>query len=585
MGFKKFIFLLIFILIMPVSYEMIQRFQRGAPPSEPNYSQFEYEYYVEIYDKFFKENRLPDGNIIYETKRAKAVSHKFQAYKPSDMKRIFIIGGSVARGAFSDAAKFKNMLGDFIPGIKFEVILCGMGGYDSYRESLIEKEILGYNPDLIILMSGNNEYFVPVRLNLWFYRLNRLFRRAWFYRNLQREIAVLRRKPQISGVSRLTDFENNIRIMARRAKKSGIPIALCTLPVNFRDCPPQGVPPWQDKQFFLGWAALKEDRHLEAAKNFLNKFLMIRPGDKFGHYFLAQCYEGLGNYPKAKMHYLKSLDLDTDPGDRCTPQRNEIIRRICIQEGAILVDLDRAFTEISTNGLVGDNLFVDHCHWWGRYHPLIYRKIIKAMISYNNTHSNPLFVSLDRWQGNKQILEDFKFGDIEERCMEERGFNKILYSLKSIQDSKLSFGSLYSPREPVSPNFISERAIASIEAAYRFDHEVFLREESLLKMQIFERASLKWPGLDIPVNFDDYWSIFLYHTGETFRRLKLYSLAMEYLDEAIGRDTKYWFPYLSRGLTEHALGFIEKAEKDLEEADKKSGHGTLVKFYKEYLGV
>ena len=36
------------------------------------------------------------------------------------------------------------------------MISCGMGGYDSYRDAMVQREILDYQPDAIVVMSGSN---------------------------------------------------------------------------------------------------------------------------------------------------------------------------------------------------------------------------------------------------------------------------------------------------------------------------------------------------------------------------------------------------------------------------------------------
>lgn len=575
------VFILIFILSI-VTYEVILHLQRGSPPLESRYSQFEQEYYIEIYNRFFKKVCTPDGNIFYETQRSNATAQKFSAYKNKNTRRIFIIGGSVAMGAFSDSAYFENLLKYLIPTAKFEVICCGMGAYDSYRDSLIEKEIFNYSPDLIIVMSGNNEYFTPVRINPLLYKLNRLFRKLWVYRELQEKLAK-NNIYKISRIDRLVNFENNLRTMVNTAKREKVPIVFCTLPVNFHDCPPKGMPPWQNKLFFSAWINLKEDKNLEEARRKFELFLMEYPENAFGHYFLAQCYEGMSDYPHARDHYLRALNFDV-PGDRSSPQRNEIIRHICNQRKEILADLEKAFIKISTNGLTGSDLFVDYCHWWGRYNSLVYKEIIQAITEYNGADSSPITPFLYKMH-NLKFLGEPDFLKAKIAVPEEEAFSKILFSIKSIEDFKFSFGSLYPIKSTLNSNFLSERAVSSIEVAYYLNPNLFISEKSILKKQISEKVYAKWPGLAISSDFEEYWPIFLYHTGETFRRLRLYTMAIEYFSEAIKLNPNLWFPYLGRSLAYYALGFKNDAQKDIEEADKKSVHHALVNLYRDHYGI
>jgi len=252
--------------------EVVLRIQRGLPPLESDSPQFEYQY-EEIYKKFFRKIRLSNGTVVYKTQHSKAEEQSFPVSKIKETKRIFVLGGSVAMPFSGGLVKyFKELLESSILGERFEIIGCGAAAYDSYRVSLIHKEILNYDPDFIILMVGNNEYYTPVRINIWAYKLNKRFRNLWIYRDLQERLLTWGRGHgmyNISQENRPKNYENNLKIMIHRAKKRKIPMVLCTLPTNFRDCPPkQGISVWQDKQFFLAWKALNEKRFEEAKNGF-----------------------------------------------------------------------------------------------------------------------------------------------------------------------------------------------------------------------------------------------------------------------------------------------------------------------------
>jgi len=152
------VLILVFILSVLIS-EAVLRSQRGLPPPENDRSLFKAQY-EDIYKRFFKKIRLSDGTSVYKTQRKQEIEEFFPAHKIKGTKRIFVLGGSVAY-SFSrqqDREYIKELLEASLPGEKFEIIGCGMAAYDSYRESLIHKEILNYEPDLIVLLSGNNEF-------------------------------------------------------------------------------------------------------------------------------------------------------------------------------------------------------------------------------------------------------------------------------------------------------------------------------------------------------------------------------------------------------------------------------------------
>ena len=92
---------------------------------------------------------------VYAPQRLYNRATEFFVVKAPDTIRIFILGGSIvenwgSRDYGNYLEDFENILEDLIPGKDFEAINCGMGAYDSYRISLVEKEILSYQPDIIM---------------------------------------------------------------------------------------------------------------------------------------------------------------------------------------------------------------------------------------------------------------------------------------------------------------------------------------------------------------------------------------------------------------------------------------------------
>ena len=582
MKLKNFILGFIFIVILLVIIcEVGLRLRQGKPPFEPGLPQFDYNY-VEIHKSFFKIRRLLNGTVIYETQRPYDKPQHFAVQKDRDVKRIFILGGSVARG-LDERVFFKEFFEDLIPNMKFEIVNCGLPAYDIYRTSLIHKEILNYNPDLIIILSGNNEHYTPVRLNLWAYRSNRLLRSLWVYRILQdgflgnnKKISMHKR---ISKEVRLVNYRRNLKIMIHRAKKRGVPMLVCTLPANFRDCAPTGIPLWHERKYFLAWQALDHGEFEEAIKRF-RQFLITHPEDAFGYYYLAQCYDALEDYSQAQQYYIKALALDVNPGDRCPPQRNEVIRQLCAQEGAALADLEKAFIEIAPHGLVGKELMSDHCHWRKEHDSdfLVYNKIIQSLIEYNKTHSESILAPLDRWRYDQTLA---KQDSLKMKLFnpQEKG---ILLAGGLFGDLLRSFNYYYS-------HFISERWISFLKSAYYFNPNLF-DDVTSLKEQIltFKNTSgpywHAWPG-EFELIFNKAWAFFSCHTGEVFRRLGLYPKAIEYFNESINLNPNLWFSYLYRGIAYYKLGEIEKTQRDFKEADRKSHDHFLIEFYRESLGI
>jgi len=86
---------------------------------------------------------------------------KFLVNKPKNEFRIFILGGSSVRNLhfFSDLNYLKDKLEKSIGNKQVRIITIGADGYGTNRLLLHLPEVLGYEPDLIIVYSGHNEFW------------------------------------------------------------------------------------------------------------------------------------------------------------------------------------------------------------------------------------------------------------------------------------------------------------------------------------------------------------------------------------------------------------------------------------------
>ncbi len=87
----------------------------------------------------------------------------FQSPKPANTFRIFCFGGSTTYGRpFDGRTSFSRWLQDLLnasePEAVFEVINAGGISYASYRIVPLIKEALQYQPDLVIIYTGHNEF-------------------------------------------------------------------------------------------------------------------------------------------------------------------------------------------------------------------------------------------------------------------------------------------------------------------------------------------------------------------------------------------------------------------------------------------
>ena len=87
----------------------------------------------------------------------------FAAVKPAGTRRIFCLGGSTTYGhPWDDSTSYPRWLRDMLnaasPDQRWEVVNCGGISYASYRLAWLTDELLQYQPDVLIVHTGHNEF-------------------------------------------------------------------------------------------------------------------------------------------------------------------------------------------------------------------------------------------------------------------------------------------------------------------------------------------------------------------------------------------------------------------------------------------
>lgn len=116
-----------------------------------------------INSPIFIENNISGTQHYVNNPKFSFRNATFKTVKDNYTERIFVIGGSAAFGAGVEknetfAYLLEKKLNIRFPSRKFEVINAAYPGYSSNEDVLVIDEISKYNPDFIILYSGNNEF-------------------------------------------------------------------------------------------------------------------------------------------------------------------------------------------------------------------------------------------------------------------------------------------------------------------------------------------------------------------------------------------------------------------------------------------
>ena len=354
---------------------------------------------------------------------------RFSAGKPERTRRVFVLGGSTVQGrpwstetAFSIWLRMRLESAD--PTRSYEVVNCGGVSYASYRVSKILKEVLGHQPDAIVLYTGHNEFLedrsypalktttTAGRWAGWLVthsHLARALRDAWPTDSDHRQVTKMkeevdarldhiggleayRRDPSWrSGIER--HFDASLREMIEMAIRRGVPIIVCEPASDIVNTPPfkTELSPRLSEDERAEFAEMKDAALLEdlddnARIERCYQCLEMDAEAAGVHYVLGRFLHGRGDSATAKRHLTNSRDFDVCPL-RATSNIINSVRSACDEHDAPLVrtegllDVRDVSGQRRPDGIVDPEFFVDHVHPTVNGHQLIAATIAKEFES------------------------------------------------------------------------------------------------------------------------------------------------------------------------------------------------------------
>ncbi len=334
------------------------------------------------------------------------VEDRFPRKKAANTYRVFCLGGSTVQGRpYSIETAFGSWLRLGLeaayPQRRFEVVNCGGVSYASYRLIPILQECLRYEPDLFIICTGQNE-FLEERT----YATARKWKKAYAAASHFRLYHLLR---QLSGppaaatadesrpilkeeVDALLDyrggleafqrddvlsqgirshFRNNIYRLISLAQAHSVPLLFLRPPVNLKDSPPfksQAAGPRVEA--LLSQAQQHFQTDVDQSILLLLEAIKLDPRCARAHYELGQCYLGQADYRRAETCFWRALEEDLCHL-RLLPGMAESLFSICRRQEVPCLDLQQLLGRECPQGLVGQEILVDHVHPSIRGHQII----------------------------------------------------------------------------------------------------------------------------------------------------------------------------------------------------------------------
>lgn len=339
----------------------------------------------------------------YERKSVDETLNKLRhSSKQKDSFRIFVYGGSTVEGLpikeFSFVSQLEFWLREIHPEKSLEVYNFGSAGRPSAYVRKMVEESIAYDPDLLIVLSGHNEFLsrriesLPDKI-LASLALTRVLVRVL---NEMEEAFFSQRKNVVMPIREGYDrdsslfkkkvqyYLDNLSIVVETVRQNNKPLLLLTAPSNLSDWPPvhKDVATNDHEEEYESWIA-EVDRFLadgvsDRAIERIYKLLNTYGNDPLLLYLLAKTYAVAGDYDYARTLYIKVKDLDPMPW-RVLSDFNQAIRKLAELDGVFLVDVENSFQQQAMHGLIGFSLVSDNCHPTPRGNAIISRDILAFM--------------------------------------------------------------------------------------------------------------------------------------------------------------------------------------------------------------
>lgn len=506
---------------------------------------------------FFMQNTIPDPP-----------NDLFLKIKPVNGYRIFVMGESTAAGyPYANNVMFprilQHRLDDVFPERHIEIVNTAMTAINSYTLLDYMDEILAQQPDAILIYAGHNEFygalgaasneslgkipaFVRLYLKLQRFKIFLLVRNSigklknWLDRlfsegtvndlssTLMERMVGEQTIPYGRSIYELgqRQFECNLRDILKKASAAGVPVMLSEVVSNVRDMKP--------------FVSVSVDSLPDAESVFRR----------------AQQLEKTGNFEAAKTEYYRAKDLDA-LRFRAAEDFNEIIHDVAAEFNTPVVPMKSYFENASPNGLIGNNLMLEHLH------PNIdgYFLMADAFFDAMRQHS---FIAAD-WEASRiRPTDDYRknwgFTDLDAAYANLR--IHILRGNWPFQPKSLPNRALMDFR----PASMAESLAVTIwlDKSTNLERAHVALAEHFEKRSQFEKAFEEYRSLTFitPFNVSPYL-----RAAQMLVTLQDFARAFPYLQKSLEMEesayANKWLGtiYLNNGRVKEALPFLEKAAK------------------------
>jgi lysophospholipase L1-like esterase len=292
----------------------------------------------------------------------------FDIHKKSNAFRVFVLGGSSAEGfPYSPLGSFSRYIRKRLelvyPNTKIEVINLGMTAVNSYTVLDLLQGVLDQKPDLILIYAGHNEYYGALGVgSVQSYGSSRTLIKLMLFLNNFKITQLVRNS--VYGFLSLFVSESEVSsgtLMSRMAKEKHILLE--------SDIYNAGLQQFKDNLTDILYLLKDKDVPVILGKlvsNLKNQkpFISVNtPSYKTADqvYEEANAEFAKRNFVRADSLFRLAKELDV-LRFRAPEKMNKIINNLGKEFHVAVVSIDSIFRSASPEGILGNNLFVDHLH-------------------------------------------------------------------------------------------------------------------------------------------------------------------------------------------------------------------------------
>lgn len=379
-------------------------------------------------DSYFAQKEV-DGRPQYQVANREVYRERntvFPVKKTPQTFRVFCLGGSASAGWPHPQEEIytrylQRALEEAYPQRSIEVLNVSAHAYAAYRVRLIFQEVIEFEPDLVVIYSGNNEFLekrVYGEASAWWEPVSRALNRLHLVRRVKGSSLGRRLWPantlladerqhvayeQWSKIEQLAlelrqnprqyqqvknHYAFSIQSMVETARDRKVPVILVSVPVNLRQWHPnvshqplQGPTLQTWERLYRSGEGLLVQGDASGAARRLQEAAGLAPFHAETHFALGRALEQAGDYQAALLSYSRARDLDYNPF-RAPSDLNQILRQIAGRyDHTSLADAEQAFLAASAPLAPGFDLFLDYVHPTKRGNLLVAKTVYDEIVT------------------------------------------------------------------------------------------------------------------------------------------------------------------------------------------------------------